>query len=225
MRRSVCCPAPAILCLALSACFGLQASAQTGEVRRDDPNIGLFMGHLREHWDDVHDVIMRFHRDDPGLKGVAFITMNWRGGALASASVDSNSTGNPAFGPALIAAMEGWRIRDLSDDWTVTIPIRTAIRGSEDPVFPERGIFTGSVTDEAGRPIAGARLVLAPGERPDARPDTAYANREGIFIRTLILPGNWRVECSRDGYVPAVIDTLTFAPGQHVQRAITLSKR
>lgn len=29
------------------------------------------MRHLRANWDDIHDVIMRFHLEDPGLKGLA----------------------------------------------------------------------------------------------------------------------------------------------------------
>lgn len=224
MKRSSGSPISALLLVVLAAFSGLQASAQTTEARQDDPNLGLFMAHLRGHWDDIHDVIMRFHNDDPGLKGLACITMNWRDGALAAASVDSNSTGNEGFGPALIAAMRGWQIRDLSADWSITVPFRTAIHGSSDPAFPERGIFTGKVTDDSGRPVDGARLVLMPGAQLDARPDTTYTNREGIFIRTLILPGIRRLECSRDGYSPTVIDGLTFEKGQHVKRAITLSK-
>jgi hypothetical protein len=214
----------AMLVVLFCALLGAPAAAQTGGAPQEDPNPGIFMRHLRANWDDIHDVIMRFHNDDPGLKGVVCITMVWREGALACASVDSNSTGNPAFGPALIAAMKPWRIQGLGDGWTMTVPIRTFIRGSDRPEFPERGIFTGSVADQAGNPVAGARLVLLPGALTDAKPDTCYANREGIFIQTLIMPGDWRLECSKAGYSPAVLDRLTFGMGQHVKQSMTLVK-
>lgn len=213
-----------MLIVLLCASLGVPVAAQTGGDPPEDPNPGIFMHHLRANWDDIHDVIMRFHHEDPGLKGVAYISMVWREGALASASVDSNNTGNPAFGLALIEAMKPWRIQGLPEGWAMTVPFRTAIYGSDRAEFPERGIFTGEVADRSGNPVDGARLVLMPGAQVDARPDTTYTNREGIFIRTLILPGVWRLECSKDGYSPAVLDGLTFAKGKHVKQSITLAK-
>jgi hypothetical protein len=214
----------ALLSVLLCASLNLPGAAQTGEGPPEDPSPGIFMRHLRANWDDIHDVIMRFHHEDPGLKGLACISMVWREGTLASASVDSNDTGNPAFGLALIEAMKPWRIQGLAEGWATTVPFRTLIRGSDRAEFPERGIFTGKVADQSGNPVGGARLILIPAERTDARPDTSYTNREGIFIRTLILPGDWRLECSKDGYTPTVPDRLTFAKGEHVKRSITLSK-
>ena len=211
-----------ILIVLLSASIIPQSSAQTNDGPQDDPNPGIFMRHLRANWDDIHDVIMRFHHEDPGLKGVAYVSMVWREGALASASVDSNNTGNPAFGPALIAAMKSWRIEGLAGDWATTIPFRTAIYGSNRAEFAERGILTGKVTDRSGIPVAGARLILLPEAQMDAKPDTCRTNREGIFIRTLIVPGVWRLECSRDGYSPTVIDGLAFEKGKHVKQSITM---
>lgn len=213
-----------LLIILLSASISLPGAAQTGDGPPEDPSPGIFMRHLRANWDDIHDVIMRFHHEDPDLKGLACISMVWREGALASASVDSNNTGNPAFGLALIEAMKPWRIQGISEGWAIAVPFRTAISGSDRAEFPERGIFTGEVADQSGNPVDGARLILMPEERTDARPDTSYTNREGIFIWTLILPGDWRLECSKDGYSPTVIDQLTFAKGKHVKRSITLSK-
>jgi len=206
----------------LSLATALPAATQTGAEPRENPGIAAFMRHLRANWDDIHDVIMRFHHDDPGLQGVAFINMHWRHGTLVAASVDSNSTGNAAFGPALIEALKSWRIADLPDGFALTIPFRTMIRGSDDPAFPGRAIFTGRVTDLAGSPIGGARLVLTPVAPLDAKPDTAYTNREGIFIRTLIPPGDWRLACSRDGFAPTVLDALAFGKGRHTQLQIRL---
>jgi hypothetical protein len=208
--------------LLLCGLLCLPVLAQAADDSPEASNARLFMGHLRGHWDDIHDVIMRFHNQDPYLRGVARITMDWRHGKLASASVDSNTVGDPALGPALIAAMKGWSIPGMSEGWVATVPFKTEIRGGGDPSFPERGIFTGMVTDVSGTPIHGARLVLAPRDTLQARPDTTYTNREGIFICTLIKPGRWRLECSRDGYIQAIVDTLDFERGRHVRRVINL---
>jgi hypothetical protein len=210
------------LSLLLCGLLCLPVLAQAADGSPEESNARLFMGHLRGQWDDIHDVIMRFHNQDPYLRGVAWINMDWRQGKLASASVDSNTTGDPALGPALIAAMKSWSIPGMSESWVATIPFKTEIRGSGDPSFPECGIFTGMVTDVSGTPIDGARLVLAPRDSLQARPDTAYTNREGVFICTLIKPGRWRLECSRNGYLPANVDTLDIEMGRHVRRLITL---
>lgn len=215
-------PLAVLLTILLSLSTVLPAAAQTGAGRQEDPGVGAFMRHLRANWDDIHDVIMRFHHDDPGLKGVVFINTNWRQGTLVAAAVDSNSTGNEAFGPALIEAMQRWLIQDLPAGFALTVPFRTAIHGSDDPAFPGRAIFTGRVTDRQGNPIDGARLILTPGESLDAAPDTNYTNREGIFIQTLIPPGDWRLACSRDGFAPTLLDPLTFGKGRHMKMQIRL---
>jgi hypothetical protein len=224
MKNSRSLASSVLLVALLSASVSLPGAAQTGAGQPADPSPEIFMRHLRANWEDIHDVIMRFHHEDPDLKGLACISMVWREGKLASASVDSNNTGNPAFGPALIEAMKPWRIQGISEGWAIAVPFRTAIIGSDRAEFPERGIFTGKVTDQSGNPVESARLILMPEERSDAGPDTSYTNREGIFIRTLILPGDWRLECSKDGYSPTVIDLLTFAKGKHVKQSISLSK-
>ncbi|MBN1199959.1 MAG: hypothetical protein JXA23_11450 [Bacteroidales bacterium] len=73
------------------------ASAQTDGGQQEDSNVETFMNYLQKNWDDIHDVIMRFHQDDPGLKGIVFIHMDWENGTLYSSSIDSNDTGNPDF--------------------------------------------------------------------------------------------------------------------------------
>ncbi len=79
---------------------------------------------------------MRFHYEDPQLKGMVFIQMDWQNGSLFSASVDSNSTGNPALGKELIESMKKWNISGLADRWITTIPFKTEIVGSNQPEFP-----------------------------------------------------------------------------------------
>jgi hypothetical protein len=120
------------------------------------------MSYFKKNWDDIHDVIMRFHNDNPGLKGVVLINMNWQQGKLVFASINSNDTGDPAFGNSLIEAIKKWQIPGLADNWGTTIPIRTAIYGSNDPAFNERGIFTGNIADSSGNPVKGARIILVP---------------------------------------------------------------
>ncbi len=214
--------APTYLLLCSLLC--LPVLAQAADESPDECNVRCFMDHLRGHWDDIHDVIMRFHDQDPYLRGVAWIKMDWRKGELASASVDSNTTGNPALGPALIAAMKRWRIPGLSASWTATVPFKTEIRGTDDPSFRACGILTGMVTDATGAPVHGARLILAPRDNAQARPDTVYTNREGIFICTLIKPGRWRLECSRNDDLPATVDTLDIEKGRHVRRLVNLRR-
>lgn len=203
----------------------LTVSAQTNSAEQDDPNVKVFMSYLQKNWDDIHDVIMRFHNDDPALKGTVVISMNWQQGILISASVANNTTGNPDFGLALIEAMKKWSIPGMTESWISTIPIKTVIYGSENPDFPNCGILTGNITDESGNPVYRAKLVLTPGESLNAKADTSYSNREGIFIRTLIPVGDWKLECIEDGYLPAVIDKLTFEKGKHLKKDIVLKKQ
>jgi hypothetical protein len=197
-------------------------SVQTTEAQQEDPNAAIFMNYFKQNWDDIHDVIMRFHNENPGLKGVVLINMNWQQGRLAEASVESNDTGDSAFGPALIEAMKKWQIAGLANNWSVTLPIRTAIYGSNDPAFNDCGIFTGNIADSLGKPLNGARVILIPPEGYNFKPDTVYSNREGIFILTLIQPGGYQVECSKKGYVPAKINKLSIEKGKHIKRSIIM---
>lgn len=179
----------------------------------------IFISHFREHWDDIHDVIMRYHYEDPWLKGVAMISMNWRQGSLASAEVVENTTGNPGFGTSLIDVMRSWTIPGLADGWSSTLPIRTAIKGSDDPEFDRSGILTGMVKDRDGSPVSGAMIRLISSE---GIADSTYTNREGIFIQTLIPPGIYQVRCSRQGFVPLIIEKTVIPEGKHIRHDITL---
>lgn len=197
-------------------------SSQTTVGQQEDPNASVFMNYFKQNWDDIHDVIMRFHDNNPGLKGVVLINMNWQNGRLASASVESDDTGDPAFGHALIEAMKKWQISGLADGWATTLPIRTAIYGSNDPEFNECGIFTGNVSDSKGNPVKNARIIIIPADVINIKPDTVYSNREGVFICTLIKPGGYQVECSKKGYLPAKIEKLNIEKEKHIKRLITM---
>ncbi|MBE0646917.1 MAG: carboxypeptidase regulatory-like domain-containing protein [Bacteroidales bacterium] len=213
-----------ILTIFLLGLIRIPVSAQTNEDHHQDPNVTVFMGYLQKHWDDMHDVIMRFHNEDPDLKGIVFIHMEWVDGLLNSATIDSNSTGNKEFGSAIIEAMKTWEITGLAENWVMTIPIRTAIYGSNHPEFHECGIFTGIVKDTEGNPVSGARLILTPVNDLNVKSDTVYTNREGIFIRTLIQIGNRKVECSKDDYKPTIIENLVFEKGIHIKKLIVLNR-
>ena len=223
MKRGFGCNTLIIIVL-LFGWVNLTVSAQTQSGEQDDPNVNVFMSYFQKNWDDIHDVIMRFHNDDPALKGTAAISMNWQKGILISASVSSNTTGNKDFGLALIDAMKKWSIPGMTESWTSTIPIKTVIYGSENPAFPNCGILTGNVTDESGNPVYRAELILTPGESLNAKADTNYTNREGVFIWTLIPVGDWNLKCIKDGYLPAVIDKLAFEKGKHLKKVIILKK-
>ncbi len=213
-----------IIIFLLLGSVNLTVSSQTKSDEQDDPNVKVFMSHFQKNWDDIHDVIMRFHNDDPALKGRAVISMNWQKGILISASVVNNTTGNPDFGLDLIAAMKKWIIPGMTESWRSTIPISTVIYGSENPEFPNCGILTGNVTDESGNPVYHAKLILTPSESLNAKPDTIYTNREGIYIITLIPVGDWKLECLKDDYLPTVIGKLTFEKGKQLKKVIILKK-
>jgi len=198
--------------------------AQTEQNTREDPNLALFTEYLRSHWDDIHDVIMRFHMDDPHLKGTVLIHMEWNEGVLDSAAIASNTSGNNCFGEALVHVLKGWMITHMEGSWVATIPFRTEIVGSNDPGFRQCGIFTGKITGEDGRPIARVRLELRSLENMEERAQTFYSNREGVFIRTLIPAGTWSLTCSKAGYDTIRFDEIIFGRGEHVQVEIDLTQ-
>ena len=175
----------------------------------------IFMDYLMKNWDDVHDVIMRYHYEDPWLKGKAVIRMTWRQGRLDDAAVIENTTGDITFGQALIAAMRAWSIPAIDSVWSSALPIRTSIKGSDDPGFNTYGILTGKVTGPDGKPLSGVTLVLQGSDSSETKAETLYTNREGIFIQTLVSPGSWQLKCSKPGYEPITVDNISIVAGQH----------
>jgi hypothetical protein len=178
----------------------------------------VFMSYLMKNWDDIHDVIMRYHYNDPYLKGLVHINMNWEKGILADAEVLDNNTGNIHYGEALIESMKKWTIPELDDAWSSAIPIRTAIKGSDDPAFDASGILTGKVTDQNGKPVANSMVVFQ-GEESS---DTLYTNREGIFIQTLISPGFLELRCSKPGYHIISVKNIIIEGGQHKKQDLII---
>ncbi len=175
----------------------------------------VFVDYLRGNFDDIHDVSMRFHHQDPALNGLISFDLTWRDGRLVSCLVVENETGSPAFAGALVKAMEGWHVTGMESACEFPFSFRIKIVGSDDPTFPEKAIFTGFISDIKGRPVGNARISLAGVSGDDPAMPDGRSNREGIFVRTLIPPGSWNVRISCPGYADFVLDEMDFRAGEH----------
>lgn len=172
-----------------------------------------FIRYLREHFDDIHDVSMRFHMTDPAQNGMMVIQMTWTDGRIEAATVVENET-NEAEAEAILEVLRRWEIAELTGPVTFLVPIRFRIVGSDDPTYPDKGILTGSVTGPDGTAVDGAQIELIPGS-DSQEPIRARANREGVYVRTLIPPGTWDVVCSAEGFRTSRIAGVTFEKGGH----------
>lgn len=211
-RIAVCILLPVFLVLACGSPVSAGTKQDAGGTVRGA--VDLFVAHLRANFDDIHDVSMRHHLHDPSLGGTIALRLAWKDGALIRAVVVENETGSEAEAQDMIEAIRRWRIEGL-DDVEFSIPLKIKMVGSDDPEFHERAILTGTVRDEEGNPVQGAVVSLfrAGGEgNPVAR---ATANREGVFIRSLIPPGTWFLRCERRGYLPRTIEEVTLETGEH----------
>ena len=68
----------------------------------------LLLTHVREHYDDLHDVAMRYHHEDHTLSGQIQTQLTWEDQILRSADILSNDTGSEALAQALIARISGF---------------------------------------------------------------------------------------------------------------------
>lgn len=162
--------------------------------------------------------------DDPYLKGTVEIKMEWINGKLSNADVKSNNTGSPNFGTALIDAMQNWYIKELPIKWNSMVPFKTEIYGSKNPAFKDCCIFTGKVIQLNGLPVKKARIILNPVLNGEAKADTLYTNREGIFIKTLLKPGKWEVICQNPVVELAEEFQINISVGEHIKKTIKLDK-
>jgi protocatechuate 3,4-dioxygenase beta subunit len=80
----------------------------------------------------------------------------------------------------------------------------------------------GTVTDGAGRPLAGARAFFSagPGPFPDL---AALTDADGRFELDAPQAGRYVVECHADGFSPAKVG-LTLAAGESRTAAIALTR-
>lgn len=64
-------------------------------------------------------------------------------------------------------------------------------------------LIRGVVRDPQGLPVPQARAQFLSG--PDPLPDiAALTDSDGTFILSAPSPGNYRIECTADGFVPVV---------------------
>jgi len=221
--------------------FFLSASISTGETRKagagqneshngtpalpDSVNMQLFLSHLRVHFDDLHDVIMRFHHQDPAIRGLITLEMLWRDKKLVSCTVNSNDTGNDSLAAGLIDKMKAWEIDGLDGPYQTILPLRVRIVGSKEPDFPELAILTGYVEDKSGNPLQNAVVILRSLTDPEVKVPNARTNSEGIFIRTLIPPGKYQMLCVPAGGDTVQIGVRTFRKGEHKKEHLVIGTK
>jgi len=202
-------------------------SDDSGELRgtaADSVAGALLTAHLRANFDDLHDVSMRFHHMDHTIGGTIAFAMSWENGVLTLVEVAHNETDNADLAAALIEKFRSWRIEGLAGPFRTNLPINIRLVGSDDPAFPATAIVTGTVTDAGGQPLHGAEvrfIARRPGQEPVL---AARTNREGVFVRTLIPPGEWSLQCTHDGWAPVIIEGIALAPGQHHRESIVLNR-
>ena len=201
------------------------ASPPTSGPASDSVYARLLLTHVREHYDDLHDVAMRYHHEDHTLGGRIETELTWEDQILKSADVLSNETGSEELAQALIDRIAEWKIEGLAGPYKVLLPIKVRLAGIDDPDFLNRAILSGKITDSGGNPIDGAVISFKPQQEDQGAVPDAVTNREGIFIRTLIPPGRWTLECSHDDYNTAVAEQMSLTAGGHTRQDIVLTKR
>jgi hypothetical protein len=217
----------AMTCLLLPLLLTLVcgAAAEAGTARNAEEAISaavdIFVAHLRANFDDIHDVSMRHHLYDPSLGGTIALRLVWKDGRMTRAEVLENETGSTAEAADMIEAIRRWHIEGL-DDVEFSIPLRIKMVGSDDPAFHQRAILTGTVRDEVGNPVHGAVVSLCPAGGEGDPVTKATANREGVFIRSLIEPGTWSLRCECRGYRPRTIEPITLTAGEHRKLQLVL---
>lgn len=192
--------------------------------KQDSVYRSILIDHLRKNFDDIHDVSMRFHHIDHRLNGRIILYMYWHQGQLDSARVVENQTGNSSFALAFIDKIREWNIPGLKDHFETNLPLMIRIVGLADSTFEQKSIFTGKVTDQNGKPVRNARLDFISVANPADSLRACYTNREGIFVKTLIPAGYWRVTCRHDEFRINNIGDMQFKAGQHHRTELSLNK-
>jgi hypothetical protein len=211
--------------LILYACDQNDKTAQAEQqiaAQRDSIYFSRVISHLRENFDDIHDVSMRYHHFDHTLNGMIVLRLKWQDGKMQAGEAIENETGNPEFARALIKKIKRWYIDDLSGYFEANLPLRIQIVGSDDSTFTRKGIFTGEVIDSAGEPVRRARIEFLAAENQTDTVNACSSNREGIFVRTLIPPGKWHVRCTAKGFRPVLTKDVHFDPGEHKKYVFNL---
>ncbi len=206
-------------------CFS-SGSTQPGTAAANDSlNASLLLAHLRNHFDDIHDVSMRFHHRDHRIAGLIALRMFWQQERMDSVEVVQNETGDKEFPSELIKKLQTWRVTGLQGPFTMTLPLRIKLVGSDDSDFPNKAILTGQVYDADSVPVQDAVIRFLPGEEGLGMVPPARSNSEGIFVRTLIPPGVWTLQCEREGYCTIRLEKIVLHPGEHARRTCILQRQ
>jgi len=189
----------------------------------DSLELDILIAYIQGHFDDIHDVTMRYHHKDHTINGRVVIEMIWEGGALKSAEVVGNETGDEDLPGSMIEKMRGWNIEGLDGPAQVAVPFKVQLVGLDDPEFPNTAVLTGEVVDADGKPLREAMILIRP--QVAGQVHRAETNREGIFVRTLIPPGTWDIECSLSGYGTATKPGVNLSAGDHEREKFVLEKK
>lgn len=211
--------------------FGLIISANIyAQVKNDDSTISrrvrdsvytqLLINHLRQNFDDIHDVSMRFHHKDHNLNGVIQISMLWENEKMQKGEVIWNETKDESFGKELVEKIKDWKITGLEGPFEIILPLRIRIVGLDDPTFSQKSIVTGIINDNNNKPLHRAKVIFI-SEQGDTT-DFAHSSREGIFVRTLINPGKYRLEFSMEGYETKILPEVILGIGEHRRELVEL---
>ena len=76
----------------------------------------------------------------------------------------------------------------------------------------------GVVRDQQGKPISEVSVVLQPVTlENDGRgnPPETKTNAQGAFVFEALVPGNYKLKASRDGFLPLSDDSISLAPGEN----------
>jgi len=192
---------------------------------QDSINTSIVINYLRNNFDDIHDVSMRFHHLDHNLNGLIVLRLKWRDGKLQSGEAVQNETGNEDFAQTLLEKIKKWSIPDLRNEFEMNLPLRIRIVGSDDPSFSTKSIVTGKVVQDNGDPISRAQLKFIPVSNGQDTVTSCYTNREGIFVRTLVPPGTWNVLCSRSGFKNVYLNNVVFISGEHYRQKIIMKRK
>jgi Flp pilus assembly protein TadD len=87
-----------------------------------------------------------------------------------------------------------------------------------------KGRLNGVVTDEAGKPIAGATIRLRHEKIPDSGPDDLKTDKKGKWSYLGLLGGAWNVQVVAEGYAPSegTVNVNEFQPNPLI--SLKLSK-
>lgn len=180
----------------------------------------LFIEHFYANFDDIHDVIMRFHNEDPTINGLIDFVLVWENEKLSDFRITGNSTHNDSLAVEIIKKMQTWKIKGLEESFKLTLPLRTFIVGSDNPNFKNTAIFTGKLTDVKGVAIPNQKFKIV----SDNNTYEITTNREGIFVKTLIEAGEYHLEINSD-YVVKNIEKLILKSGEHTKETIIIGTK